>query len=614
MNSFYESPVPGARQQPDGTIQFTLWAPLRKNVQLQVLQPFNQQFKMQLQNSGYWTTEVESRQPLLYKFLLDGTVARPDPASHFQPEGVHGPSQTVDHAQFDWQDQDWEGLPLQELVIYELHTGSFTGEGTFEAVVSKLDYLKSLGITAVELMPVAQFPGGRNWGYDGTYPYAVQNSYGGPAGLKMLVNACHKKGMAVILDVVYNHLGPEGNYLRDFGPYFTKKYHTPWGESLNFDSAWSDEVRRYFIGNALYWLRHYHIDALRLDAIHAIYDFSAKPFLQELAEEVDAFSARQGRSFFLIAESSLNDTRILLPREKGGFGIHAQWSDDFHHSLHTLLTGENSGYYLDYGRFGDLEKSIREGFIFDWRYSPFRRRRHGSSSAAIPGRQLVISIQNHDQIGNRLAGDRLSALVSFPALKAAAGLMLLSPYVPMLFMGEEYGETAPFLYFVSHGEAGLIQAVREGRKLEFESFLWQQEPPDPQSPETFNQSRLNWKLRDSGKNAALLEFYRTLLQLRREQPALSHLDKNKMTLHARESQRLLYMERHWNQNHLLIIISLHQQPQSAQLQLPAGNWRKLLDGAEERYGGDGKVLPDHLTGEDRFEIPPFTCAIYQRKD
>jgi maltooligosyltrehalose trehalohydrolase len=362
--------------------------------------------------------------------------------------------------------------------------GTFTPEGTFEAIIPHLDELRELGITAVELMPVAQFPGTRNWGYDGVYPFAVQNSYGGPEGLKRLVNACHGRGIAVVLDVVYNHLGPEGNYLWDFGPYFTDRYKTPWGSAINFDGPHSDPVRRLFIENALYWVTEFRMDGLRIDAVHGILDFSAYPFLEELASAVHEKAERLNRRVYVIAESDLNDTRVIRSRELGGYGLDAQWNDDFHHALHTLLTEDQTGYYQDFGRLGDLVKAFREGFVCSGQYSSYRRRRHGNSSRDIPAGCFVVFAQNHDQVGNRMRGERLSQLVCRERMKLAAGVVFLSPFIPLLFMGEEYGETAPFPYFISHSDADLVEAVRRGRREEFAAFGWSQEPPDPQIPMT----------------------------------------------------------------------------------------------------------------------------------
>ena len=390
-------------------------------------------------------------------------------------------------------------------------------------------------------MPVAQFPGGRNWGYDGVFPFAVQNSYGGPEGLKRLIKACHQRGLAVVLDVVYNHLGPEGNYLAAYGPYFTQRYRTPWGPALNFDGPDSDEVRRFFIDNALYWASEYHIDALRLDALHAIVDLSPQPFVAELAETVHRARERWNRKFYLMAESDLNDVRLVRSPDLGGYGLDAHWNDDFHHALHTVLTGEQTGYYSDFGRLEQLAKAWREGFIYSGEYSPYRRRRHGSSSRDVAAERLVVFAQNHDQVGNRLGGERLSQLVSFEALKLAAGAVLLSPFLPLLFMGEEYGEVAPFGYFVSHSDPALIEAVRQGRQEEFAAFGWPGEPPDPLDEATFLRAKLDHRLRREGKNKVLLEFYRELLGLRRELSVLTDLGRRDRDVQGYEREKVLWV-------------------------------------------------------------------------
>ncbi len=489
---------------------FTVWSPLNIPVAVSLLQS-GRLISMEETGCGYHEAIVEDVSPgELYRFHLGEDKQRPDPASRFQPQGVHGPSVLID-SQFAWDDAHWSGMPLAEYIIYELHVGTFTAEGTFDSVIPQLDYLADLGVTAVELMPVAQFPGNRNWGYDGVYPFAAQNSYGGPEGLKKLVNACHRRGLAIILDVVYNHFGPEGNYLSDFGPYFTDSYKSPWGPALNFDGPYSDEVRRYFIQNALYWLVDCHIDALRLDAVHAILDHSPFTFLEELSVEVEREANRLDRKLFLIAESADNNARLLQPRERGGYALDGQWNDDFHHSLRTLLTGERDGYYRDYGDFAQLVKAYREGFVYSGEYSPFRKRRHGTSSRDIPARKMVVFSQNHDQVGNRVQGDRLTQMVSFEQLKLAAGLVILSPFLPLLFMGEEYGETAPFPYFVSHSDPELIDAVRHGRREEFASFQWRGEVPDPQDEATFLNAKLRHELRENREHKVLLEFYRDSL-------------------------------------------------------------------------------------------------------
>ncbi len=493
-------------ERTGNTTRFTVWAPLKEKMILHLVHPRDEKWEMTKDDEGYWQITVEDLPAeALYFFMPDGEKDYPDPASAFQPQGVHGPSAVVDHSLYQWKDNEWKGLPLEELIIYELHVGTFTKEGSFEAIIPRLDELKATGINALELMPVAQFPGNRNWGYDGVYPYAVQNSYGGPQGLKKLVDACHQKGLAVILDVVYNHLGPEGNYLPLFGPYFTNHYHTPWGDAINYDGEWSDGVRHYFSNNALYWLEHFHIDGLRLDAIHAVFDFGAVHFWELLHEQVQQLRQKLGRQFYLIAESDLNSPRVVKPLSEGGFGFDAQWLDDFHHALYKLLNKEDKERYYDFGRMPQLAKALTDGFVHSGdEWVTFRKRRYGASSAGVPGNKFIVFNQNHDQIGNRALGERLSMLVSFEKLKLAAAVLLLSPYIPMLFMGEEYGDDTPFYYFVSHSDPALVEAVRKGRREEFKDFGFTSEPPDPQNEKTFNDSKIHWEKRTQGEHSHLI--------------------------------------------------------------------------------------------------------------
>ena len=504
----------GAHRRSDGAYEFLLWAPVAQSVKLHLLDS-GRFVAMEPREHGYHYAAVEGlRAGVRYMFQLNGERELPDPASRFQPEGVHGPSQLVDTAAFRWMDGGWKGHQFESSIFYELHVGTYTAEGTFDALIPRLPELRDLGVTTIELMPVAQFPGGRNWGYDGVYPFAPQNTYGGPEALQRFVNAAHENQLAVALDVVYNHLGPEGNYLSAYGPYFTDRYHTPWGQAINFDSAGSNEVRRFFIENALYWLEEFHFDTLRLDAIHGIFDFGAQHFLAELKQAVAGLSERLGRELHLVAESDLNDSRILHEPERGGYGLDAQWSDDFHHSLHSLLTKESRGYYGDFGSIEHLAATMRSGWYYDGRHSVYRNRRHGNSAAGIPASRFVVCSQNHDQVGNRAAGDRLSTLVNFEAQKLAAGITLLSPGTPLLFMGEEYGETAPFQYFTSHGDPGLVEAVRRGRREEFAAFGWHGGIPDPQDEKTFLRSRLNHSLRLREPHKTMWELFRQLIQVR----------------------------------------------------------------------------------------------------
>ncbi len=609
----------GATYYRDGRCRFLVWAPFAERVEVRCVTPHEHIMLLERLPQGYHRAVLADCNPSaryvyrLHKRQAQDPVERPDPASRFQPEGVHGPSRVVG-TEFSWGDAAWRGLPLSQYIIYELHVGTFTPAGTFDAVIAHLDELKDIGITAIEIMPVAQFPGSRNWGYDGTYPFAAQNSYGGPQGLKRLVNACHCKGMAVILDVVYNHLGPEGNYLRDFGPYFTDFYKTPWGEAINFDGPRSDDVRRFFIENALYWVGECHIDALRIDAVHAILDFSARPFLEVLARSVHRAAERLNRRIYCIAESALNDTRILRPRELGGFALDAQWNDDFHHALHALLTGEQAGYYQDFGSLDRMARAWRRGFVYDGQYSGYRQRVHGNSSRNIPARQLVVFAQNHDQIGNRMLGERLSLLISFEGLKLAAGLVLLSPFIPLLFMGEEYGETAPFQYFIDHSDPGLVNAVREGRRREFAAFGWEEEPPDPQDEDTFLKSKLNRSLLDKGRNRILLNFYRELLRLRKEIPALAQLSKKHLDVVADHAHRLLFVRRRAVSDEVFLTYSFSERQMAVPLPLPAGRWKKILDSAEQQWLGPGSLLPEEIESNGRIELTmtPHAVVLFGR--
>lgn len=565
-----------------------MWAPLIKDVTVKFISPSEQVVPMEKIDKGYWKSVVKNVFPgSLYFYRLEDKIDRPDPASRFQPDGIHGPSQIIDPNAFLWGDDDWKGIPLKNFIIYELHVGTFTKGGTFESIISYLDYLKELGITAIELMPVAQFPGNRNWGYDGVYPFAPHNSYGGPHGLKTLVNACHKEGLAVILDVVYNHLGPEGNYLNNFGPYFTDKYKTPWGDAINFDGPYSDEVRRFFIVNALYWITEYHFDALRIDAIHGIFDFSAKHFLQDLGESVQKQAKALDRNVYIIPESDLNDVRLINPIEVGGYGLDAQWNDDFHHSLHTLLTGENAGYYEDFGTIGHMEKAFREGFVYSGQYSNFRKRKHGSSSKNRPAHQFVVFSQNHDQVGNRLAGDRLTSRQSLEKLKLAAGVVILSPFIPLLFMGEEYGEKSPFQYFVSHSDEDLIEAVRNGRREEFASSQWEGEIPDPQAESTFLNSKIHIELRHHGEHEILFEFYKKLIELRKEIPSLRNLNNETMEVKGFKEEKTLFLRRWFRDDEVFCIYNFNNKKVKTVLKIPEGIWNKILDSSSREWGGSG---------------------------
>jgi maltooligosyltrehalose trehalohydrolase len=494
---------------------------------------------------GWWHAAV----PALaadgdYAFVLDDGPPLPDPRSAWQPAGVDGPSRVVDHAAFRWTDAGWQAPPLASGVLYELHVGTFTAAGTFDAAIARLDHLVALGVTHVELMPVAEFSGARGWGYDGVALFAPHAAYGGPAGLKRLVDACHARGLAVLLDVVYNHLGPVGNHLDRFGPYFTDRYRTAWGPALNFDGAGSDEVRRFVCDDALAWLRDYHCDGLRLDAVHAIMDASATHVLEQLASEVRELSAALGRHLVLIAESDLNDPRLVRPAAAGGYGLDAQWNDDFHHALHAVLTGERGGYYADFGTLEDVARALRRGFVYDGRWSPHRERTHGRPATGVGGGRLVGFLQNHDQIGNRARGERASHLLSPGRARIGAALVLTAPFVPLLFQGEEWGASTPFQYFTAHEDPALAEAVRTGRRREFAAFGWKaDEVPDPQDEATFTRSRLDWDERERGEHAALLDWHRRLIALRRRVPALTDGRLDRVRVDYDEAARWLVVAR-----------------------------------------------------------------------
>jgi maltooligosyltrehalose trehalohydrolase len=496
---------------------FRVWAPRARRVDL-VLRGDERHALAGPDELGWFTGDADATAGDNYAYSLDGGAPRPDPRSPWQPEGVHGPSRLVDHSSFDWTDAGWAGgVPLPEAIVYELHVDTFSDHETYDGVIARLDHLVELGVTHVELLPVVEYPGRWGWGYDGVDLYAPNALDGGPEGLKRLVDGCHAKGLAVIVDVVYNHLGPSGNYLGEYGPYFTDRYGTPWGEAVNLDGPDSDPVREFVLDNALMWLRDYHVDGLRLDAVHAIVDTSATHILEELAARVDA---ELGDEKFLIAESDLNDPRLVADRAVGGYGMDAQWSDDFHHALHAVLTGERAGYYADFGSVSQLAKALRQAFVYDGVYSPHRRRRHGRTPAGIPLTRFLGYLQNHDQVGNRANGERSSMLLSDGLLKVAAALVLLGPSVPMLFQGEEWGASTPFLYFTDHDDPELGKAVTEGRRREFAAFGWDpQEVPDPQDPETFRRSKLNWDELAESRHAGLLDWHRRLIALRRSLPA-----------------------------------------------------------------------------------------------
>lgn len=588
----------------DGDAKLVVWAPLAQKAGVK----FHGNITSLIRNPlGLWEAKnLPVKEGDDYHIVVDNHVL-PDPASLFQPNGVHAASQAFNLKMFQWHDQSWKGVPMEELIIYELHTGTFTKDGTFDAVSGKLDYLKDLGVNAIELMPVAQFPGDRNWGYDGVYPFAVQYSYGGPERLQHLVDQCHLKGIAVILDVVYNHLGPEGNYLPACGPVFTDKYKTPWGEAINFDDAWSDGLRMFVVENVLMWLRDFHIDGLRLDAVHAIKDFGAKHILREIKEHVNLLNEKTSSKHFLIGESDLNDIKFITPFEQGGYDLDASWCDEFHHSLHSLVTGETNGYYEDFGDITLLVKSFNDAYVFDGIWSGHRKRIFGNKTTGLPGHKFVVFIQNHDQVGNRMTGDRLSTLINFEVLKVTAGAMLVSPFIPMLFMGEEYAETNPFRYFTSHSDKELIRLVREGRKKEFKAFLGEGEVPDPHDTDTFNVSRLNWLNRNETQQQ-MFAYYRHLIHLRKTIPALKNTNRHDIFARQVDGHNALYLVRKFNDQTILSILNF--EPAEIEVDIPelsSSSFQLLLNSSETRWGGTGRHT--HAVSK----VPPESLVIWTNK-
>ncbi|WP_224995277.1 malto-oligosyltrehalose trehalohydrolase [Cesiribacter sp. SM1] len=612
----------GVNFNKQGKAEVRVWAPLLEQVSIQIKDKGT--LPLEKQELGYWQATTDKiKAGDLYKFVLKRSesegentpLERPDPASLSQPEGPHGYSQALDPSQFQWSDKQWNNLPLEDYILYELHTGTFSPDGTFEGITQKLDYLKELGITAIEIMPVAQFPGNRNWGYDGVYPYAVQNSYGGAAGLHHLVDACHQRGIAVVLDVVYNHMGPEGNYLNDYGPYFTDKYNTPWGKAINFDDAWSDGVRRYFIENVLMWFRDFHIDALRMDAVHAIKDFGPNHILREIKQHVNRLMEETGRRHYLIAEVDLNDTRFINPLEEGGYGFDAQWIDEFHHALRVTAGEEKTGYYSDFDGLTHLAKSYEDAYVYDGQYSPHRNKFFGTKAENNPGKQFVVFSQNHDQVGNRMLGERTSQLVSFEMQKLLAGAVLLSPYLPMLWMGEEWSETNPFLYFISHTDPDLVEAVRKGRKAEFAHFHAKGEAPDPQSEETFLQSKLQWQLPEQEPHQTILRWYKTLIKLRKEQPALRHLNRKQLDVEHNSKNGTLLLHRWHDGAHVLCCMNFSGQEQHIKLPTYRQEWYKLLDSAAAEWRGSREPAQsstgsDSIAAAETISLKPESLVIY----
>ena len=598
----------------NGLAKAVVWAPHSKQIHICF---GNHQVALQKDDYGFWSQDINGLQENdTYTFLIDRQKELPDPASLSQPLGVHGSSAAIALKAFEWSDQQWENHSLSEYIIYELHTGTFTPEGKLESIEQKLDHLQSLGINAIEIMPLAQFPGERNWGYDGVYPFAVQHSYGGAKALQYLVNACHQKGIAVILDVVYNHLGPEGNYLGEYGPYITEKYKTPWGGAINFDDAWCDGVRHYFIENVLMWFRDFHIDALRLDAVHAIRDFSPKHILREIKEHVNELMESTGKKHYLIVELDLNDTRYIDPPEKGGYGMDAQWVDEFHHALRVSAGGEKVGYYSDFNGVDHLAKAFKDAYVYNGQFSNHRKKNFGAS-AFNEAHQFIVFSQNHDQVGNRMLGERTTELVSFEMRKLMAAAVILSPYLPMLFMGEEWSEPNPFLYFVSHTDPVLADAVRKGRKEEFAAFHeahpGKGEAPDPMAMETFLRSRLQWQIINDEPHRTMLEYYRSLIELRKSQPVFSKPDRKQLHIESDEANKTISLQRWTNQQQAICFMNFSNRKQFITPPSDVKEWKLIFDSASHQWKGP-QMAPPQISGgkpgNTMLELQPESIVIY----
>jgi maltooligosyltrehalose trehalohydrolase len=551
-------------------MKFSVWAPLAMtSVELVCA---DERFAMSPAADGYWLVECDPRAIAAgYRFSIDGAAPVPDPRSAWQPEGVHGPSFRVDEEALKAISRSsFQQKPLGKAIIYEVHIGTFTPAGTYAQATQKLPHLVALGVTHVEVMPLATFPGNHGWGYDGVYLFAPHPAYGGPEDLARFVAACHAHGLAVLLDVVYNHLGPDGNYLRHFAPYFTNHVKTAWGDAINYDGAHSDGVRQFVLDNARMWLEMYGFDGLRLDAVGAIYSFEAVHLLEELANAVHAFADASNRSVVLIAESDLNDPRLVHPPERGGYGLDAHWADDFHHALHSAMTGETVGYYMDFNGIEDVAMALRDGYVYQGQYSAHRRRRHGRPPFEVRPEQLVVSSQNHDQIGNRAHGERLSMLLTPLQLKAVAAVTILSPFVPLLFQGEEWGAGTPFFYFTDHLDKELGRLVAEGRRQEFKTFGWADEVPNPQMPDTFEASRLNWDELTRPAHQDLFRWYQQIITLRAS-------DRHPLPLPVAVSYDAAARWLWFVRGDLCVVVNFAARP--ASIALPEGTWRLLLSSA-----------------------------------
>ncbi|MEW2619426.1 malto-oligosyltrehalose trehalohydrolase [Streptomyces sp. NPDC048106] len=577
-------------------MQFEVWAPQADRVTLQC-EGAAHALARDPDRRGWWRGEAAADDGARYGFALDDGPVLPDPRSRRQPDGPDGLSAVVDQGRYAWR-APWPGRGLPGAVLYELHVGTYTPEGTLDAAAARLGHLVELGITHVELMPVCPFPGRHGWGYDGVSLWAVHEPYGGPEALKRFVDRAHELGLGVVLDVVHNHLGPSGNHLPAFGPYFTDTHTTPWGAAVNLDAPGSDEVRAFLVDSALAWLRDFRLDGLRLDAVHALYDTRARHFLEELSEAVDGLAAELGRPLFLIAESDLNNPRFITPRAEHGLGLHAQWNDDFHHALHTALTGESQGYYADFARapFAALARTLTGGYFHDGTYSGFRERHHGRplDRARVAGHRLLGYAQTHDQIGNRAQGDRLSAHLSPGLLACAAALVLTAPFTPMLFMGEEWAAGTPWQFFADHTDPGLAEAVRRGRRREFAAHGWaEQDVPDPQDPATRDRSCLDWSEPGRPPHARVLEWYRLLISLRRDLPDLTDPDLADTKVAYDEEARWLAFRR----GDVRVAVNLGKEPAA----IPLGSRPALVLAAWEPVEAPG--------ADGMLQLPGESCVV-----
>jgi maltooligosyltrehalose trehalohydrolase len=599
----------GAIGRDDGSVLWRVWAPKAQQVTLVlVAEDDRREVPMEREDQGYHAhTEASAAAGQKYLYRLDGGPERPDPCSLWQPDGIRGASAVVLPSLFPWSDRNWQGVHRQDLVFYELHVGAFSREGTFDGVIPRLPELHDLGITAIELMPIGQFPGGRNWGYDGVLPYAAQNTYGGPDGLHRLVDACHAAGLAIFLDVVYNHFGPEGSYVGEFGDYFNGRYATPWGAAINFDGRHSGAVRDFVIDNSRMWLEEFHFDGLRLDAVQAIFDLGARHILGAIREVADQVGSRRAWPAWVVAESDLNDPRVLYPRKCGGHELDAQWADDFHHSVHSFLAADRGGYYADFGEAHHLVKALECPYVYAWTFSPFRGRHHGTLPEGLSGDRFVVCIQNHDQVGNSARGDRLTSLLGTPAKqRLASSLLLLAPYLPLVFMGEEYGEQAPFPFFCSFEDTQLAEAVRAGRQQEAEALGLTEVVPDPQAEATFASAKLSWSWPQGTPRAGLRRLYRDLIAARRHWPALRDFEQRSARLlpDAREGPILELCRGDETKGSIQIFFNLSDRPLTRPGEAGTG-WKTLFSSEAREYGGCRDVARAIA------ELQPFECLVLE---